>query len=33
MILRDIKNKIKFKYQKAKKGYCDYDLYNVQDWW
>lgn len=32
MFFRDIKNKIKFKYQKAKKGYCDYDLYDIDDW-
>jgi len=32
MVFRDIKNKIKFKYQKAKKGYCDYDLYDMDYW-
>ena len=32
MIFRDIKNKIRFKYQKVKKGYCDYDLYDMDYW-
>ena len=27
-----IKDKIKFKIQKAKKGFCDYDLYSIDLW-
>lgn len=27
-----VKDKIKFKIQKAKKGYCDYDLYSIDLW-
>lgn len=27
-----MKNKIKYKFQRAKKGYCDEDLYSIHDW-
>lgn len=27
-----VKDKIKFKIQKAKKGFCDYDLYSIDLW-
>lgn len=30
--MKKIIEKIKFKFQRAKKGYCDYDLWSIYDW-
>lgn len=30
--MKEILRKIKFKIQRAKKGYCDYDLYSIDEW-
>ena len=30
--MRNILRKIRLKFQKAKKGYCDEDLYSIYDW-
>ena len=30
--LKDLKYKIKYKFQRAKKGYCDKDLYSIDGW-
>lgn len=32
MRFRDVKYKIKYKFQRAKKGYCDEDLFSIDAW-